>query len=340
MAAVKTSKDFLPALESVRGIAAVLVMISHFWHWAMDTAGGGLLQRSASLGVDFFFVLSGYILARNYLTPAGPSVPVGTYLWHRVARIYPLHLFFAAAFATAFLATGKPLGVFSWVRELTLTTSIHSTHILNGVSWSLSAEWISYLAFVSVILAATHRRRMLLSASLVIAAGAFCFVLSGGNITVLSHKWGFLRGLFGFFLGCLAWGFEDWISQRRLLLVISVALQLAYVVLGQGHEHLKMLVVLTFVPLVVHLAHPARQAGWLSLRPVVWVGTVSFSLYMGHILWGEIAEAGLAAVGGLGPHYLELAKSAAAMLGAAGTYYLVEQPSRGWLRQLRARLSQ
>lgn len=328
---INREKIFLPTLESIRGIAAVLVMIAHFWFWAFDTPLGSRFSRCASLGVDLFFVLSGYILSRNYLV-IGERVATATYLKHRFARIYPLHLFFLAAFSLAYLVIGKSMDEISWLSEITLTTAIYSDYILNSVSWSLSAEWLSYIAF-AVLLPMTLRQRRVVIVSTIIVAGALCLAFSGGNITILSHKWGFIRGLFGFFLGCLSWEIENLGPPHRFVLWAALALQVAYVIIDYGQEHLKIFIVLTFVPLVTHLAQPRSQTGWLTWKPIVWVGTVSFSLYMGHVFWGEVVEAGLSKLGGAPPHYMEFAKISAAFAGAVVTYYLIERPARSFLRR-------
>lgn len=336
---MSTPKDkaFLPALESARGIAALLVMIAHFWWWTADSAVGARLLRCATLGVDFFFVLSGFILSRNYLSPDAATTDCRKYLWHRLVRIYPLHLFFVIAFALAYQAQGKSLGQFSWMAELTLTTAIHTDVILNGLSWSLSAEWVSYLAFAVLLTLTTDSARRRLAMSLVVLAGIAVLFLTHGDITQLRNKWGFVRAFFGFFIGCLAWRHQAHLTDRRSLLWIALALQIAYVSVGYGQEQLKIWIVITFAPLVVYLSLPAQQSGWLVWRPVLWVGTISFSLYMGHVFWGEVLEAVLPRLGlplQEGHHALEICKSCAAFAGAALTYYLVEKPARSWGRSL------
>lgn len=327
-------KEFLPALESARGIASLLVMVAHFWWWTMESPVGGRVLRCATLGVDFFFVLSGYILARNYLSDFPAPAGRRSYLWNRVVRIYPLHLFFVVAFAAAFLFLGRDLGEINWLAELTLLTSINSPQLINGVAWSLSAEWISYLAFAALLSIPGDRRRQLTALALVAASGVAVLLLTHGDITALRNRWGFVRAFFGFFIGVLAWRHGARIAAIRWLLPLAVALQAGYVLVGYGHEQLKAGMVLTFAPLVIHLSQPAMQRGFLSWRPVFWVGTVSFSLYMGHVFWGEVLEAILRRTGMPGPHWLELAKSAAAFAGAAVTYYLVERPARDLGRRL------
>lgn len=126
----------------------------------------GIIHRGY-LGVDGFFILSGFILARVDreipLSPAG----VLRFWGKRLARIYPVHLAVILLLAAAFLA-GTAIGItpreparfgtFALICHLLLVQSWGTIHdwAWNYPSWSISTEWAGYLLFPFVI--ASYRR--------------------------------------------------------------------------------------------------------------------------------------------------------------------------------------
>jgi peptidoglycan/LPS O-acetylase OafA/YrhL len=142
-------------LTSVRGFAALYVVL---FHCQGLVAGFNLtpwtnLVEKGYLAVDFFFVLSGFIIAYVYAAEfdAG-SGDYRRFLWLRLARVYPVHLVMLAVvfglwgFGDSLLFTNTPrtlasnaLLVHSWGISRKLS--------FNFPSWSVSAEWFAYLAF-------------------------------------------------------------------------------------------------------------------------------------------------------------------------------------------------
>ncbi|HEY4108220.1 acyltransferase [Puia sp.] len=161
-------KAYLPTLTPLRGVAAVLVVLFHsqvFIYPVVDRRVT-LLVEKGWLWVDFFFVLSGFILCyvygegfRKRVTKAGYS----QYLRARFARVYPLHFFtlFWALGAGA-LILSQPIAHPDWSRFFHFIFDVHTvpaslvllqamhlfpTSPLNTVSWSLSTEWWMYMLF-------------------------------------------------------------------------------------------------------------------------------------------------------------------------------------------------
>ncbi|MEV7399578.1 acyltransferase [Streptomyces sp. NPDC091267] len=142
----------LPSLTGMRFVAALLVFVTHitvtgFFH--PDT--GATLFRyafaSGWLGVEFFFVLSGFVL--TWSARSGDTVP--RFWRRRLAKVYPTHLVsWLAALLLALAAgvtvtTGQTVPSFllvhAWVPDVEVMRS------LNVPSWSLSCELLFYLAF-------------------------------------------------------------------------------------------------------------------------------------------------------------------------------------------------
>ncbi|GAA4801259.1 acyltransferase [Actinomycetospora chlora] len=163
----------IPALTGLRAVAAVWVLVHHlsflpvtgYSEWFAPVAP---LVSAGGLGVDLFFALSGFLLARSYLDrwrgSPGPRQALG-FVWARVARVWPLYavvVVLAGLWCAARAVLGSDgvitwqgaqpgLDPLSWLRQLTLTQMWDSGGI-DGVSfvlpaWSVSAEWAAYLAF-------------------------------------------------------------------------------------------------------------------------------------------------------------------------------------------------
>ena len=80
------SRDRLPSLTGLRFWAALLV-VSYHLHHRIGAVPGSWLVEYGRTGVTFFFVLSGFVLAWNYLDE---RTPVAVFAWRRFARIWPL----------------------------------------------------------------------------------------------------------------------------------------------------------------------------------------------------------------------------------------------------------
>src|SRR3954454_23635049 len=134
----------LDALTGLRFWFAFLVVVHHsLQHWF-----GNRVYPVADfgyIGVDFFFVLSGFVLTWSWR----PEVSAGRFWWNRVARIWPLHL------TTLVLAVVAGVGVaisgVALVPNLLLVQAWwpqqHVYFGFNAVSWSLSCEVFFYLCF-------------------------------------------------------------------------------------------------------------------------------------------------------------------------------------------------
>lgn len=149
--------DVLDQLTGVRFFLALGVVLFHFQlYWTLPAESAGLLNR-ARLGVDVFFILSGFILTHVYLQ--GDRAPnYGRFLAARLARIYPAHLFILLAMLGLVLiapvfGVGLEPGRFNpvdFAGTLLLVQAWfprESMALWNGPAWSLSAEWFAYLAF-------------------------------------------------------------------------------------------------------------------------------------------------------------------------------------------------
>jgi peptidoglycan/LPS O-acetylase OafA/YrhL len=178
-----TPRESIDSLTGVRILAALWVLVSHMdkelftWFPALRVLEPVI--ASGMLGVDLFFVLSGFIIAYNYAPRFDASLDISLstgsfevssprrrtawvqmyakFLWLRIARLYPVHLVTLFAVLGMFLVS-KVIGVklnletgynpIDFVRNLFLVHAWGSyTFNWNGPAWSISAEWFAYLMF-------------------------------------------------------------------------------------------------------------------------------------------------------------------------------------------------
>jgi peptidoglycan/LPS O-acetylase OafA/YrhL len=309
------------------------------------------LTSAGYLGVDLFFVLSGFILTYNYLETfqriRGRAYL--RFLGFRLARIYPVHLFTIAFLALPVLlalALGEPLSHpqnFSGedlVQNLLLihawTTPMHISW--NYPSWSISAEWFAYLLFPFVAFLIVRVRSaavLILSAFATFALQSWVSASFGLADSALLRVGGeFLMGcLFGRLLltGWRASWMRPWASVALTFMIAAGLVLLPAIGLAPGW------VVVLFGPTILALALGAGQRGsWLAQRPVVFIGDASYALYMVHAIVGDTAF-GLAApslaTGALILRAGIVAVVLLAMLAvAAAVFVAVERPTRRLVR--------
>src|SRR5262245_7459604 len=158
MAALPYPDDLKP-LTSLRFLAAFWVLTYHFRdHLGLDLGRVGLIAHGW-MGVDLFFILSGFILAHVYLAEVeGGRFGYRRFLQNRLARVYPMHLAALAAMLGLFAlatASGAKVSAPDAFRLLDLPQHLLMIHAWgatgtvgwNFPSWSISAEWGAYLLF-------------------------------------------------------------------------------------------------------------------------------------------------------------------------------------------------
>ncbi|HEY9233885.1 MAG TPA: acyltransferase [Phenylobacterium sp.] len=347
----------LPALTSVRFVLALGVVLFHYqlqWPWdAMSSTG--FFDR-ARLGVDAFFILSGFVLTHAYRDAiAGNRLNYGRFLVARFARIYPAHLA-VLAFVLVMVATASLVGA-QFDRNLYNPAGLVTTLLLvhawlpevvkaewNGPSWSLSAEWFAYLSFPAFAWAGLRLRRrpillLALTALLFLALDQIYQALFGRILVHAEANMGILRIIPEFLYGVALYRLGE-----RLLLARPVAILLAWAaaILLVGLMHLKAddrWVVAAAGPLMLALAllSKVRAEGCLKARWPRLGGEASYALYLVHmpilIAWKGVWSA----VQGRDSHYVlawwEVACLLAISLAAAVALHLwVEGPARAWIR--------
>jgi peptidoglycan/LPS O-acetylase OafA/YrhL len=266
---------------------------------ALDLPVLGPALRVGYLGVDGFFLLSGFALWLGYAArPPRGREAIAEFLVRRVAKIWPLHalaLLALAALVGLSVAAGIEVrdpgrfGAWEFVLQLFLVNAWETTsrHAWNYPSWALSAECAGYLAFPLLLRAVLRPRGAAAVAGLAaaMAAGLFALDLTAPAGVGLNQTFHlglvrfFLEFLLGLALGRLA--AEGRLPRPAWLLALGTAAVLAGVLLGRDP-----VVVLGLAAVIAGVAlRPAMAPPALLVR----LGEASFGVYL---CW-VFVEAGL-----------------------------------------------
>ena len=343
----------LKPLTALRFAAAIWVVSFHYW----PTLGGAsipMLVQKGYLGVEMFFVLSGFILSHVYLEAFGERrFRYGAFLWARIARVYPLHL--VVLLGVAALAVGAAAAGFSVDANLAHWPSFPANLLLvqawglapeaafNHPSWSVSAEWFAYLAFPVFAWVAWRLRdrpHLAVTGALILLFGVYAVFefLAGFSLTKATIAWGALRIVPCFAYGCaiyLLWNAGAMKTQRQALVSVAGFTLLALVLAQAGAPDGAS--VAAFGGVILALAGlTSTGSTLLSGRVGVYLGEISYSVYMVCFPWKLVvvngAEKALGYADGL-PLWLWLLMFAGVVPAAAVMHHLVERPCRTALRR-------
>ncbi|MDO9499168.1 acyltransferase [Falsiroseomonas sp.] len=288
----RTPQAFIGGLHGLRGVAAMWVFLYHLWD-GWDWSPG-------HLGVDLFLILSGFVLSHVYAAGLHSAADYRGFIRSRIARIYPLHLVTLLAVATvvmtwpgfagSFLRPEQRFGADAFLAHLLLVQNwaYFLPTSWNAPAWSLSAEWAGYLAFPGIVLLARRGRQPLLLAVACMAVMSLAlhgWGVKDGNGT---GSPGMLRMGFGVLAGCLV--YRAYAAGLRLppapTTLGCVALLAVAHVPGFGGLGTLAFPILTL--LCATGAGALAQA--CASRPAVWLGTLSYSIYLWHWLIIQMAN--------------------------------------------------
>ncbi len=351
----------LKPLTSLRFFAALWVVLFTYVHELNMPVTLGLFQKGY-LGVDLFFILSGFILSYVYLEKFGEGrFEYGKFVTLRLARIYPLHLAtlgFTLLLILAAAIKGVTLdaNVGNWAAlpaHLTLTQAwgLAPSASFNHASWSISAEWLAYLGFPVVAAAAWPLRHrpiyaVVLAIVLMIAIHMLFAAFAGFPLTHATFQWGALRIVPCFLFGSalyLAWQ-AGAVRNPRIALagtLVGTAIVIAAASVSNGDSMVDTLIVITLGFTLLSVAG-LNQNGVMGNRALVYLGEISFATYMIYVPWKWVYLKAAKAVLGLGEQPLPLLWWGIGLVAlvplSALAHHLVERPGRTLVRLLGERL--
>ena len=338
-------------LDGLRGLAAVAVVLFHFMEFVTPDYHDSFIAHGY-LAVDFFFCLSGFVIAYAY-DGRVRQLGTGRFFVLRLIRLHPLVLIGATLGLLTFVfdpfsalyakyGPGQTLGLYASAATLVPWPNVRERYFnlfyLNAPTWSLCWEYLANVAYVLVLFRLPRRALTALLAVAVVVLG--CTAYHYNNLAVGwggENFWGGGGRIFYSFLAGMLIYRANWIIPSRLgFASLGVLLTAAFLVPWSDRVDwiVDPLIVLLYFPLLVALGAGA------TLRPAqrrvcVFSGDISYPLYMIHypLLWVFLS-------------YLETHKPTLRQMGSfvpVGTLALIglayvvlhtlDLPLRGWLRR-------
>jgi peptidoglycan/LPS O-acetylase OafA/YrhL len=341
------SSDRIPSLDGLRAISIALVVFGHL----MGTGGfadlsavnvGGGLGALSFLGVRFFFTISGFLITNLLIKElaATGNIDLGRFYLRRTFRIFPAYYAFVLVVIALNHAGRVELRPGDILHALTYTTNYHFDHAWSiAHTWSLSVEEQFYLLWPAVVIL-LGRDRALWAAALFVVAGPFIRLGEWTFVPPMRDGLGKTFETVGdaIAIGCVLSGLRGWLHRqpRYVQLLSSRWLLLAPVLAMLGgmlseRPRIYGVIVFTVQNLIVAVCIDWCVTHWqgrvgrvLNSRPLVFVGTMSYSLY----LWQQLFLNRYVAT----PLTTFPVNLLAVVVTALVSYYLIERPSLG-LRQ-------
>ncbi|PTQ11881.1 acyltransferase [Sphingomonas oleivorans] len=334
------------ALDGLRGVAALLVLSSHFGEFGIHALTH---HRIGDYGVMIFFVLSGFLMGHLYLHRAFERDEVVRYIAARVARIAPLYLLVALAsfLICRFVDPGfaYPVGWGELIRLLSFTS-------VQPIFWSTGPEFQFYFLFLPIWLAFAARSRSANMLPLLLVAGCsmLIYMLSPATpgFSVFSKMHIFLTGIgvallrarIGSRLGAPVIALLQAAALLFLIGLVSPPQFLSdflYPELVNDPKHVlyygDLRKVLACGLLILAFSFRNPLAGWLlENRAMRLIGAYSFSIYLLHmplLYW----IAGTGAAQAL-PYPLLVSLILLAVIAVSAlSFHLIENPARRHVRR-------
>ena len=368
------STNRLPGLDLLRSIAIVWVMLFHSFLLGGLGPNWSWLSRYGWMGVDLFFVLSGFLIGTQVLAPIsqGRRLSFGDFYMRRAFRILPAYLAVLAIYL-CWPGFGEAAGMEPWWKFLTFTMNLTIDYARNSAfshAWSLCVEehfyWLFPLLAVVLLKRPATWKFVLLSAGVVLGGIALrAAIWTHGmqtdpnmvrNWFVEDIYYPTLNRLDGLLCGVAlaAWKTfrpQVWLAARRYanlsllggMLMMALSFWLFEDRTGILGNTIGWPVLSVGLGLLVFAgADRDSLIGKRNVPLVGWLAAISYSLYLMHKATYHLVQeqwgANLAGAGFLA----FLAYAGSALLAGAALHYTVERPClelRGKIQELRSKRS-
>ena len=292
------NKKFL-SLETFRGFSALMIAAIHF------DVNSPLVNHSLASGffVHFFFTLSGFVIYHNYRDKIQNLNVLKKFVIKRFWRLYPLHLFFLIIFLIIEILKfylNKVYGLeannqafsqnntFSLMSNFFLVHTFLTKYTFNTPSWSISAEFLTYILFAIFVLFNKKTLPIILVASL-----SLIFRLNQESYFGASQS-GYLSlvdCLYCFFCGIISYKIYEKIKKnffylrfQNLLSLLSILLMCVTLIYLNG----KTLIILPIIfGITIFFSCETHQESilgkFLLNKFFLFLGKISYSIYMSHL---------------------------------------------------------
>ena len=284
------------SVQVMRGLAAVAVAVYHtHLILAQPEYGGvdvlGAVASRGWLGVNFFFVLSGFIIMFAHINDVGKPDRVGNYLWKRFSRVYPVYWVFLTLFlVAAYKGVGHPN--FSWnapniLSAYALVKLAEPLSLPLQVAWTLFYEMTFYAVFAVLVLNRTVGVVVLAGWMISILVCSLVLGYEPGLLQMWSDMWGayFLVGMCVYFLFRRLdrrWGMPILASGLVLLLVMGWKVASGRVSVTQKDPVALLLLAVPFALILLGGALGEQRYKWHPPKFLLSLGDATYSIYLVH----------------------------------------------------------
>ena len=301
-----SGKEHFEVLDGLRGTAAFLIVIFHSFNYPFGFRPPLHLMHHAYLAVDFFFGLSGFVVAYAY-DDRWTRMSIPQFVRIRLIRLHPLVLLGATLgllgylfdpFGKAINHTAAPILLLAYITSLLLLPSPpvggrpHESQALNGPAWSLMQEYLGNIAYALIL-----RRLRATTLAIIFGMSGLLLIYSANAKGSLDGGWGYpeiwmapLRLTVSFVMGLWLYRVQNRIRRPKIgLLALSIVLVVIFQMPGfdkAGALSLNGLydaACVLFVFPVIILCGAHSQAGTGMIRLCKYSGRLSYPLYITHI---------------------------------------------------------
>ena len=369
---MKNTQNYISSLTPLRGIAALWVVLFHIDVSTYYRDLGSIIPRESTgllskgyLWVDFFFLLSGFIIYHVYgdtLKGKLNSTKIKSFLWSRFSRLYPLHLFtlcFLILLSKILEQTTPQLMEGSWELyfsdealpcQFFMFNAMNYYHFLswNMPSWSIGAEWWTYccsLLFIGVIGKQNNLIRILTTILSFSGLSALVYFHPNHNLDI-TWDYGFLRCLFQFIIGINIYQFYDQkigfglLSKDYVFIVLFVL-----IAVGFHFQIYDLLFVPIFALLLLSTAYNNGKVKNMLEQPILkYLGEISYSIYLMHglvffLFWFQFplwkAEYGLGHLSFIQQFIYYIIFLSLTISASMGSHKYIEVKARKWMRKVK-----
>ncbi|ASZ15081.1 acyltransferase [Chitinophaga pendula] len=305
-------KPHYPILDGLRGVAAIIVVTFHLTE-PLGTGHLDILVNHGYLAVDFFFLLSGFVIGYAY-DDRWDKMTIGTFFKRRIERLQPMVVLGMTLGAIGFYFTDSTIWplihtVPLWKMLLVLIIGYtilpvplsldirgwEEMHPLNSVGWSLFFEYIANILYA---IGVRKCSKTVLTILVLIAAAALAHLaitspngdVSGGwTLNAEQVRVGITRTMYPFFAGLLLSRIAKPIRIKQAFLWCSLLVALVlYMPRIGGVEHLWMnglyesVCIIVVFPLIVYLGASGVVVTKMEQRICKFLGDISYPLYLVH----------------------------------------------------------
>lgn len=266
----------IPALDGLRGIAALSLMLYHFTSQFGQRFNSTLTTSTwefeyGRYGLDLFFIISGFAIYKSIERLYSPA----QFLYKRIIRLYPT-FWFCMILTFVFIRYIGPAVYQRTLSELfiniSMFPSLFHTRAIDDVYWSMLVQWCFYIFMLLLLFLALHHKMKYVTLIYLICYAFICFQFK--FYTELYYGSLFLMGI-AFY--------RIWRSDREWLWHLQIFCCLFLTLFAPNRLDFIMMSVL----ILIFYLFIYGETGLLKFRPLVFLGEISYVLYLIHHFIGQ-----------------------------------------------------